>query len=62
MKQRRWGAVDVLFWLGGGLVSLGVGLWALPAAGLVAAGTFCLLGAYLSDGASRRDKGGDSGA
>lgn len=48
MKRRRWSVVDTLYWLGGGLVSVGVGLWSLPA-GLVAAGAFCLAGAVLVD-------------
>ncbi len=62
MKKQKWRAVDALYWLGGGLVAVGVGLWVLPAAGLIAAGCFCLLGAYLSDGAPRPGKGGDGTA
>lgn len=59
VKKRKCRAVDTLYWLGGGLVSVGVGLWVLPAAGIIAAGGFCLLGAYLSDGASRPRRDGD---
>lgn len=62
MKKRKWRAVDALYWLGGGLVSVGVGLWVLPAAGLIAAGAFCLLGSYLSDGTPQPRKGGDGTA
>ncbi|WP_294855631.1 hypothetical protein [uncultured Oscillibacter sp.] len=62
MKKRKWRAVDALYWLGGGLVSVGVGLVTLPAAGLIAAGAFCLLGAYLSDGLPQPGKDGDGGA
>lgn len=58
MERRKWTAVDTLFWLGAGLVSAGVALWALPA-GLVAAGAFCLLGGVLIDRAQGR--GGEDG-
>lgn len=56
MKNRKWTAVDTLFWLGGCLVSVGVALWALPA-GLIAAGAFCLAGGVLIDRSGGR--GGD---
>lgn len=48
MKQKRWSVVDTLYWLGGGLMAAGIGLWSLPA-GLIAAGVFCLVGAVLVD-------------
>lgn len=56
MKKRTWSAVDTLYWLGGALVSLGIGLWALPA-GLIAAGVFCLAGAVLVDLSARPGRG-----
>ncbi len=62
MKKRKWRAVDALYWLGGGLVAVGVGLLVLPAAGLIAAGAFCLLGSYLSDGGPQPGKRGDGAA
>lgn len=60
MKKRPWSVVDTLYWLGGGLIAAGIGLWALPA-GLVAAGGFCLAGAVLVDlsAKSERKKDGD---
>lgn len=61
VKKRKWRAVDALYWLGGGLVSVGIALWVLPAAGLIAAGGFCLLGSYLNDG-PQPGKGGDGTA
>jgi hypothetical protein len=62
VKKRKWRAVDALYWLGGGLVAVGVGLWVLPAAGLITAGGFCLLGSYLSDGGPQPGKDGDGTA
>lgn len=62
MKKRTWSAVDALYWLGGVLVALGVGLWSLPA-GLVTAGGFCLAGAVLVDLSARPGRGkGESDA
>lgn len=58
MKNKTWSAVDTLYWLGGALAALGVGLWALPA-GLIAAGVFCLAGAVLVDLSGRADRRGD---
>lgn len=52
-KGNKWTAVDTLYWLGGLLVSGGIAL-ALPCAGLIAAGAFCLVGAWLTD----RSRGG----
>ena len=62
MKKQKWRVVDALYWLGGGLVAVGVGLWVLPAAGMIVAGGFCLLGSYLSDSGLRPRKGGDGTA
>lgn len=48
-------AVDVLFFAGAALVSLGVGLLAGLAAGLISAGVFSLAAAWLSDRPDRED-------
>lgn len=64
MKQikSKWvQAVDLLFFLGGALVSFGVGLWVCPAAGLVAAGVFCLVASVLTE-RNGDGKGGDGTA
>lgn len=54
-KWRRLSTVDVLFFLGAALISVGLGLWIAPPAGLVTAGAFSLAASFLSDDG----KGGD---
>lgn len=57
MNKKKWTTVDTLYWLGSGLMALGVGLRSLPS-GLVVAGAFCLLGGFLIDRAQGRGGGG----
>jgi|GEM_PF-3466737 len=52
-KWRRPQAVDVLFFLGAALVSVGVALWACPGAGMVTAGGFCLATSWLAERAGK---------
>lgn len=54
-KGHKWTMVDTLYWLGTVLVSGGVAL-SNVSAGAVAAGIFCLVGAFLVD---RGTGGGD---
>lgn len=64
MKLKKWTVVDTLFWVGGGLIAVGIGLWALPA-GVIATGVLCLAGGVLIDRSGGRaedaeKKGGDT--
>lgn len=43
------GAVDVLFFLGAALISLGAGLWAGLPVGLITAGVFSLAAAFFAE-------------
>lgn len=43
------GAVDVFFFLGAALISLGTGLWAGLPAGLICAGGFSLAAAWFAE-------------
>lgn len=58
MKNKRSVVVDILFFLGAALISIGIGLWVHFAAGLVSAGVFCILGSFLTDTGSVKN-GGD---
>lgn len=52
-KESRLSPVDLLFWGGCFLISLGLGLlWGLPV-GLISGGASCLTGSYLSDAGKR---------
>ncbi len=48
-KDKKFNFVDVLFFLGAALISLGVGLWICTEAGIVSSGLFCMIGSYLAD-------------
>lgn len=52
-------AVDVFYFVGGALVSLGAGVLCL-AAGLIVAGAFCLAASFLADRPAE-GKGGEDG-
>lgn len=54
-KRKPPGAVDVLFFLGAGLLSLGAWLGFGPAAGCAAAGAFCLAASFLADRPGGKD-------
>lgn len=48
-KKKRISAVDILFFLGALLISMGVGLWICVGAGLISSGLFSLAASYLAD-------------
>lgn len=54
-KKLQWTLVDTFYWVGSGLLSVGVAL-IFPPAGLISEGVFFLVGAFLID---RSQKGGD---
>lgn len=51
--MKKLNATDLLFLCGAGLVSVGIGLLACAAGGVIAAGAFCLLASFLSDGGGK---------
>ena len=48
-KMKAPGAVDVFFFLGAALISLGAGLWAGMPAGLITDGGFSLAAAWFAE-------------